>query len=104
MPNDDPCKTYVYLRTAVKAIIETNRREAVREAELRGHAGSNNRGRHPPPALPVGMDDNNNPTKSASDCAVTPSPLTEDVVDKVLDVVEERMKQRGQQGFQKGKK
>lgn len=29
--------------------------------------------------------------------------LTEDVVDKVLDVVEERMKQRGQQ-FQKGKK
>jgi hypothetical protein len=30
--------------------------------------------------------------------------LTEDVVDKVLDVVEERMKQRGQQGFQKGKK
>jgi hypothetical protein len=30
--------------------------------------------------------------------------LTEDVVEKVLDVVEERMKQRGQQGFQKGKK
>ena len=30
--------------------------------------------------------------------------LTGDVVDKVLDVVEERMKQRGGQGFQKGKK
>jgi hypothetical protein len=30
--------------------------------------------------------------------------LTADVVDKVLDAVEERMKQRGQQGFQKGKK
>jgi hypothetical protein len=30
--------------------------------------------------------------------------LTPDVVDKVLDVVEDRMKQRGQQGFQKGKK
>ena len=30
--------------------------------------------------------------------------LTGDVVDKVLDAVEERMKQRGGQGFQKGKK
>ncbi len=30
--------------------------------------------------------------------------LTEDVVDKVLDVVEERMKQRMQEGFQKRKK
>ena len=30
--------------------------------------------------------------------------LTGDVVDKVLDVVEERMRQRSQQGFQKGKK
>jgi chemotaxis regulatin CheY-phosphate phosphatase CheZ len=30
--------------------------------------------------------------------------LTGDVVDKVLDVVEERMKQRGGQGFKKGKK
>ena len=30
--------------------------------------------------------------------------LTADVVDKVLDAVEERLKQRGQQGFQKGKK
>jgi len=30
--------------------------------------------------------------------------LTADVVDKVLDVVEDRMKQRGPQGFQKGKK
>ena len=58
----------------MKDIIETNRREAVREAELRGHAGSNNRGRHPPPAFPVGMDDNNNPNKSASDRAVTPKP------------------------------
>jgi hypothetical protein len=30
--------------------------------------------------------------------------LTGDVVDKVLDAVEERMKQRGGQGFHKGKK
>lgn len=30
--------------------------------------------------------------------------LTADIVEKVLDAVEERMKQRGAQGFQKGKK
>ena len=70
MPNDDPCKTYDYLRTAMKEIIETNRREAVREAELRGHAGGNRRGRQEAPAYPANMDTNN----GASTRAETPKP------------------------------
>ena len=68
----------------MKDIIETNRREAVREAELRGHAGSNGSGRHPPPAFPAGMDDNKNSNNSASDQLLNPP--TKDVVDEVLGV------------------
>jgi hypothetical protein len=75
-----------------------------KQAELRKEAeyASDDEKRNLRPQFEEAMLDLRKATKEAMLAA--DDELTADVVDKVLDAVEERMKQRGQQGFQKGKK
>jgi hypothetical protein len=75
-----------------------------KQAELRKEAeyASDDEKRNLRPQFEEAMLDLRKATKEA--LLAADDELTADVVDKVLDAVEERMKQRGQQGFQKGKK
>ena len=75
-----------------------------KQAELRKEAeyASEDEKRNLRPQFEEAAEDVRKATKEAMLAA--DEELTADVVDKVLDAVEERMKQRLQQGFQKGKK
>ena len=77
-------------------------REKLNELRKEAEYASDDEKKNLRPQFEEAMADIRKATKEA--ILAADDELTGDVVDKVLDVVEERMKQRGGQGFKKGKK
>jgi hypothetical protein len=77
-------------------------REKLNELRKEAEYASDDEKKNLRPQFEEAMADIRKATKEA--ILAADDELTGDVVDKVLDVVEERMKQRGGKGFQKGKK
>jgi hypothetical protein len=77
-------------------------REKLNELRKEAEYASDDEKKNLRPQFEEAMADIRKATKEA--ILAADDEVTGDVVDKVLDVVEERMKQRGGQGFKKGKK